>query len=214
MTLVKICGITRWADAAEAVEAGADLLGFACDEHSPRAIAPDDFCAIAQRLPPHIGRIGVFDRTTDERWRTYGHSLLGLFQQVQYYQDSVWTEIIRENWDMGRKIKAFHVGGEHDLRAIAHFSGTVQAYLVNMNMAHARGYGSCDTYGWELAREVHQYGKKLHLAGGLSPANVGRAVARVRPYAVDVTVGVESAPGIKDPAKMRAFVRAVRRGEE
>jgi len=214
MTLVKICGITTWADAAEAVEAGADMLGFVCDENSPRVLDPDAFCAIASRLPPHIGRIGVFDRTTDFRWRTYGRSLFGLFHQVQYYQDNLWTDIIRENWQMGRKIKAFHVGGESGLRPIAHFNGTVQAYLVNINMAHARGYADANAYGWELAREVHQYGKKLHLAGGLTPGNVGQAVARVRPYAVDVTVGVESEPGIKDAAKMRAFVQAVRRSEE
>lgn len=214
MTLVKICGITSWADASEAVDAGADTLGFVCDEHSPRALDPDTFCDIASRLPPHIGRVGVFDHVTDFRWRTYGRALLPLFHQIQYYQDNLWTDIIRENWDMGRKIKAFHVQGESDLRHVAHFNGTVQAYLVNMNMARARGYGSCDTYGWELAREVHQYGKKLHLAGGLTPGNVARAVARVRPYAVDVTVGVESEPGIKDTAKMRAFVRAVRESEE
>ena len=67
-----------------------------------------------------------------------------------------------------------------------------------------------DAYGWELARETHQYGKKLYLAGGLTPENVGAAIARVHPYAVDVTVGVESAPGVKDPDRMRAFVRAVR----
>ncbi len=214
MTLVKICGITTWADAANAVDAGADILGFVCDENSPRVLDPDDFCDIAQRLPAHIERVGVFDRTTDFRWRTYGRSLFGLFHQVQYYQDSLWTDIIRENWDMGRKIKAFHIGGESDLRRIAHFNGTVQAYLVNMNMAHARGYASCNSYGWELARALHQYGKKLHLAGGLTPDNIAKAVARVRPYAVDVTVGVESAPGVKDMAKMRAFVRAVRRTEE
>jgi len=214
MTLVKICGITSWADASEAVDAGADMLGFVCDENSPRTADPDAFCTIALRLPTHIGLVGVFDRTTDFRWRTYGRRLLSVFHQVQYYQDNLWTDIIRENWDMGRKIKAFHVCGESGLRQIAHFNGTVQAYLVNIHMAHARGYGSADAYGWELAREVHQYGKKLHLAGGLTPGNVGQAVARVRPYCVDVTVGVESEPGVKDPAKMRAFVQAVRRSEE
>ncbi len=209
MTLVKICGITRWRDAEAAVDAGADMLGFVCDENSPRVIAPDDFCDIAARLPPHIGRVGVFDRTTDYRWRTYGLSLLPLFHQVQYYQDSLWTDIVRENWDMGRKIKAFHLNSDRDLRRVANFSGLVQSLLLNVH-TEANGYQSADIYGWELARETHQYGKRLHLAGGLTPDNVAQAVARVRPYAVDVTVGVESEPGVKDPAKMRAFVRAVR----
>lgn len=209
MTLVKICGITNWHDAEAAVEAGADMLGFVCDENSPRVIAPDDFCDIATRLPGHIKRVGVFDRTTDFRWRTYGRSLLALFHQVQYYQDSLWTDIVRENWDMSRKIKAFHLNSDRDLRRIAGFSGIVQSFLLNVHTKQ-NGYQSADAYGWELARETHQYGKRLHLAGGLTPENVAQSVARVRPYAVDVTVGVESEPGIKDPAKMCAFVQAVR----
>lgn len=211
MTLVKVCGITNLADALAAADAGADVLGFVCDENSPRVVDPDDFAEIVTHLPPTVMRVGVFDRTTDYRWRTYGRSLLPLFGQIQYYQDSLWTDIVRENWDMGRKIKAFHIMGERDLRRVAHFNGTVQTFLLNV---HARGpYANADpdAYGWELARETHQFGKRLVLADGLTPNNVAAAIARVRPYAVDVTVGVESAPGVKDAAKMRAFVQAVRR---
>ncbi len=120
------------------------------------------------------------------------------------------TDIIRQNWDMGRKIKAFHLNSDKDLRKIAQFNGTVQSFLLNMHAQAPANYPDADAYGWELARETHQFGKKLFLASGLTPENVGAAAARVMPYAVDVTVGVESSPGIKDPAKMRAFVRAVR----
>jgi len=190
------------------------MLGFHCDENSPRVIDPMEFCDIAARLPERIVRVGVFDRTTDTRWRMEGRRVLHLFHQVQYYQDSVWTDIIRENWEMGRKIKAFHVGGDRDLRRVAGFNGTVQSFLLNVNApapaTWAMGDRQADAYGWELARETHQYGKKLYLAGGLTPENVGAAVARVRPYAVDVTVGVEAAPGVKDADKMRAFIRAAR----
>jgi phosphoribosylanthranilate isomerase len=214
VTLTKICGITSVQDAQAAVEAGADMLGFHCDENSPRVIDPMEFCDIAARLPEHIVRVGVFDRTTALAWRMEGRRVLTLFHQIQYYQDSVWTDIIRENWDMGRKIKAFHVGGDRDLRRVAGFNGAAQSYLLNVNApapaSWAGGDRQADAYGWELARETHQYGKRVILAGGLTPENVGAAVARVRPYAVDVTVGVESAPGVKDPDKMRAFVRAVR----
>jgi phosphoribosylanthranilate isomerase len=210
VALIKICGITSWRDAQAAVEAGADMLGFHCDENSLRVIDPLDFCDIAARLPAHVVRVAVFDRTTDVRWRLEGRRLFHRFHRVQYYQDSVWSDILRENWDMGRKIKAFHLGSDRDLRRVAHFNGTVQSYLLNVNAQAPAGYPDTDAYGWELARETHQYGKKLYLAGGLTPENVGAAVARVRPYAVDVTVGVESAPGVKDPDKMRAFVRAVR----
>ncbi len=213
MTYVKICGITNWRDAAAAVDAGADALGFHCDENSLRVVDPLDFAEIAARLPASIVKVGVFDRTTDFRWRIEGRSLIRSFDQIQYYQDSVWTDIVRENWPMERKIKAFHVGSDRDLRAVASFSGTVQAYLLNVHTNAPEGYADAERYGWELVRETKQYGKKVYLAGGLTPENVGAAIARTLPYAVDVTVGVESEPGVKDPVKMRAFVQAVRAAE-
>ncbi len=210
---MKICGITNLRDAEAATEAGADLLGFHCDENSPRVVDPLDFADIAARLPASIGTVGVFDRTTDYRWRIEGRRLLRQFGQIQFYQDSVWTDIIRENWAMDRKIKAFHVGSDRDLRAVANFNGTVQSYLINVHANAPSGYTDAEVYGWELVRETRQYGKKIYLAGGLTPENVGAAIARALPYAVDVTVGVESAPGVKDFAKMKAFVQAVRAAE-
>ena len=213
VTLIKICGITTARDADAAVEAGADLLGFHCDENSPRVIDPLDFCTIAARLPPHIGTVGVFDRTTDFRWRLEGRLLLRRFGQIQFYQNSVWTDVIRENWAMEKKIKAFHLNSDRDLRAIANFNGTVQSYLLNVHTNAPGSYSDAEAYGWELVRETRQYGKKIFLAGGLTPETVSAAIARALPYAVDVTVGVESAPGVKDPAKMKAFVQAVRAAE-
>ena len=204
MTLVKICGITNWDDAEAAVDAGADMLGFVCDENSPRLIGPDDFCTIAARLPAHIQRVGVFGSTTSFEWRAAGRSVFPLFHHIQYTQDSLWTDIVRENWDMGRKIKAFSLASDKDLRRIAGYNGLVQSFLINVHAPEG------DRYGWELACETHQYGKRLYLAGGLTPDNVVQAVARVRPYAVDVTVGVESAPGVKDVGKMQAFVQAAK----
>jgi phosphoribosylanthranilate isomerase len=210
MVLVKICGITNWRDAKAAVDAGADMLGFHCDENSPRVIDPLEFCDIAARLPERIVRVGVFDQTTDFRWRTEGRELIRQFHQIQYYKNSVWTDIIRENWAMGRKIKAFHLSSDRDLRQIANFNGTVQSYLVNVHTDAPNSYPDAEAYGWELVRETRQYGKKIYLAGGLTSENVARAIARTQPYAVDVTVGVESEPGLKDEGKMRAFVEAVR----
>ena len=210
VTLIKICGVTSVRDADAAVAAGADILGFHCDENSLRVLDPLEFALIAERLPAHIVTVGVFDRTTDYRWRIEGRSLIRRFSQVQYYQDSVWTDIIRENWPMERKIKAFHLGSDKDLRAIANFNGTVQSYLLNVHAPAPDGYTDAEAYGWELVREVRQYGKKIYLAGGLTPDTVGPAIARALPYAVDVTAGVESEPGVKDFAKMKDFVAAVR----
>ena len=205
LTRIKICGITSWEDAKAAVDAGADILGFVGDENSPRFIAPDAFCGIATRLPAHIRRVGVFGGPVGGDWRSVGGGVWGLFHQIQYAQDSLWTEVIGENWDMGRKIKAFPLASDKDLRRIAGYNGLVQSFLLHVHAPQG------DAYGWELARETHQYGKRLYLTGGLTPENVAQAAARVRPYAVDVTVGVEAAPGIKDMEKMRAFVRAVRK---
>jgi len=209
---VKICGVTSLRDAEAAVDAGADLLGFRGDAHGPRSIGPEEVAAIAARLPEHIVRVGVFDRAPDPRWQRAGPEAFGVFHQIQYYDDALWAETVRENWPMERKIKAFHIGSDRDLRAVANFSGTVQTYLLNINSPAPPGYPDGDAFGWELARETHQYGKKLILAGGLTPENVARAIARALPYAVDVTVGVEVEPGVKDAAKMGAFVRAVRQG--
>ncbi len=210
MTLIKICGITNWQDAEAAVEAGADALGFHCDENSLRVIDPLEFADIAARLPTGMTKVGVFDKTTDYRWRIEGRSLIKQFDQIQYYQGSVWTDIVRENWPMERKIKAFHLSSDRDLRAIANFNGTVQSYLLNVHASAPNGYTNAEAYGWELVRETRQYGKKIYLAGGLTPENVGAAMARALPYAVDVTVGVEAEPGRKDAVKMRDFVQAVR----
>ena len=105
---------------------------------------------------------------------------------------------------MRRKIKAFPLTSDRDLRRIAGYNGLAQSYLLNVHAPQG------DDYGWELAREVHQYGKRLYLSGGLTPENVAQAAARVRPYAVDVTVGVEATPGVLDLGKTRAFIQAVR----
>lgn len=109
---------------------------------------------------------------------------------------------------MHRKIKAFSLTSDRDLRRIAGYNGLTQSFLLNVHAPEG------DEYGWELAREVHQYGKRLYLSGGLTPANVAQAAARVRPYAVDVTVGVEVSPGVMDPDKMRAFVQAAHGNRE
>ena len=210
MPLIKICGVTNWTDAKAAVDAGADMLGFVCDENSERLILPDDFWEIATRLPARIVRVGVFAGNTHPLWRRAGSEMFERFDQIQYYEDAVWPEIIRENWDMRRKVKAFHLTRDQDLRTIAAFNGLVQNYLLNVNAPAPPKHPHPESYGWALAREVHQFGKRVYLAGGLTSETVRAAVANVRPYAVDVTVGVESSPGVKDSAKMAAFVRAAR----
>ena len=213
MPLVKICGVTTWTDAKAAVDAGADLLGFVCDENSERLISPGDFREIAARLPARIACVGVFGGLTHPEWRRAGAEIYSKFHQIQYYDDAIWSEVIRENWDMRRKIKAFHLTRDQDLRTIAASNGLAQNFLLNVHAQAPAGYADPELYGWELAREVRQFGKNIYLTGGLTPENVRAAIGRVQPYAVDVAVGVESSPGVKDPAKMAAFVRAARGGK-
>jgi phosphoribosylanthranilate isomerase len=213
VTLVKICGITNEEDALAAVEAGADMLGFQCSGGGLRSVSVDDYLRIASRLPATVRQVGVFAApasATGGDWRDAPRDLFERFHLIQYGDDAVWPQIIRENWDMRRKIKAFHLTSDRDLRAVASFNGLAQNVLLNVHACAPIGYRDNEAYGWELAREVRQYGKKIYLAGGLDPDTVPGAIARVHPYCVDVSVGVESEPGIKDSGLMRAFVRAVR----
>lgn len=212
MTLVKICGITNWEDAQAAVEAGADALDFLCSG-GLRAISVNAYLQIAMRLPPGVQQVGVFAgpaSATGDDWLNAPKNLFERFHLIQYYDDAVWPQVIRENWDMRRKIKAFHLTSDRDLRAIASFNGLTQNVLLNVRACAPIGYRDSEAYGWELAREVRQYGKRIYLAGGLDPDTVSGAIARAHPYCVDVTVGVEREPGVKDHGLMRAFVRAVR----
>ena len=213
MTFVKIDGITSWQDARAAVDAGADALGFFCGGGGARSISVEDYWSISTRLPPVIQQVGVFAgvaASTADDWKSAPREVLNRFHLVEYYDDAVWPLIIRENWDMRRKIKGFQVTSDRDLRTIAAFNGLVQNILLNINACAPIGYRDSEAYGWELAREVRQFGKRIYLAGGLSPENVARAMARAHPYAVDVMVAVETEPGVKDEALMRAFVKAVR----
>ena len=210
MTLVKIDGITSWRDAEAAVDAGADHLGFFCGGGGARSISVETYRGIAARLPPHVQQVGVFAGSAADDWKDTPSDVIDRFHLIEYYDDAVWPQIIRENWDMRRKIKGFHVTSDRDLRTIAAFNGLVQNIMLNIRACAPIGYRDSEAYGWELAREVRQFGKRIYLAGGLSPENVARAISRVHPYAVNVMVAVESEPGVKDEGRMREFVRAVR----
>ena len=213
LTFIKICGITTWEDAKAAVDAGADALGFYCGGGGVRAISLADYWTIASRLSSGVQQVAVFGGTAStvpDDWRDAPKHVMERFDHIQYYDDAIWPQVIRENWDMRRKIKAFHIVSDRDLRAVAAHNGLVQNILLNVNACAPISYRDSEAYGWELVREARQFGKKIYLAGGLTPQTVARAIARVQPYFVDVNVGVESEPGVKDPAAMRAFVNAVR----
>jgi len=211
MPIIKICGITNLKDAIAAAEHGADAVGFVCDPSSARYVTPEAFRKIHAALPKRVKRVGVFHRSESPEWSRHNRELLASFDRIQYGDDAVWSRIVGENWDMRRKIRAFSMERTADLLPIAAYNGLTQAYLVNVHLA-GKSRRENEESGWSLARQVHQFGKRLYLSGGLDAENVARAVSHVLPYAVDVNVGVEAYPGYKDQIKIRDFVQAVRSG--
>jgi len=200
-TRVKICGITSIEDALMAVDAGADALGFVFYPNSPRAIGIERTAEIIAALPPFVTCVGLFvnaERATIEA--TAQRCALDL---IQLHGDEAPEDCIFP----GRKvIKALRVRDPASLRA-------ADAYRVNGLLLDAwsdRVYGgSGEVFDWSLLRDFAA-DHPVILAGGLTPENVEAAITEVRPYAVDVSSGVEAAPGKKDPQKVAEFIRRAR----
>jgi len=200
MIRVKICGITRIEDAFEAVRAGADALGFVFYKKSPRYISPSKARRIVDALPPFISITGVF---VDERQGAISDiaGFCGL-DTVQLHGDEDQHECNRLK-RLGLKIiKGFRVGENFNFEAVHAYD--VDAHLFDAFDKDNYG-GSGKVFRWELLK-----GRKsripLILSGGLTPDNVREAVQVVNPYAVDVSSGVEKAPGIKSPELIQRFI--------
>jgi len=207
MVRVKICGITNLEDALLAAEMGADALGFIFYPPSPRSIEPDSARGIIDQLPPFVTTVGVF---VDENATTVKElaAAVGLDWLQLHGQES--PEYCRS---LGlRVIKAFRIQDEASLAPLAAYRDAAQAFLLDACRPGRMG-GTGETFDWRLAREALKYGPII-LAGGLTPENVGQAIKMAAPQAVDVASGVETAPGKKDPIKLRAFFAAVRGAEE
>jgi phosphoribosylanthranilate isomerase len=204
---VKICGITRIEDAEAAAGAGANALGFVFWPRSPRAVDVATARRIIETLPPFVVRVGVFvDATREELARTSDEAGLDV---VQLHGDEP-PEALR---DLPRRaLKALRVTSGFVPELVDRYIGRVGGILLDSGATGVPG-GSGRSFDWSVACAVRQRVKRLVLAGGLTPDNVRAALAQVRPDAVDVSSGVESEPGRKDPKKVRDFVAAVRRYE-
>jgi phosphoribosylanthranilate isomerase len=201
-TRIKICGLTRLEDAQRAADLGAAALGFNFYPLSPRYIEPAAARAIIGRLPPFVVAAGVFANETDaglviSQAREAGATTVQMhgprFPALDELR-AVFTLVVAVAVREGFK--------PEELRKIR-----PSAYLLDAFDPDRLG-GTGRTFDWKAAREAKQYGPII-LAGGLTPENVAQAVREVRPFAVDVASGVESAPGIKDAAKLQAFFTAV-----
>ena len=204
---VKICGITRLEDALSAVRAGADAVGFVFHRTSPRNVSPEKAGEIARELPPFVDRVGVF--VDAPRSWVYEVSELARLSVLQFHGREL-PEYCAD-WPLP-VVKAFRTGPVFSPADLGAFRGVAAVLLDGYHPAAPGGTGArCD---WEMARRVAREHRVI-LAGGLTPENVAEAIRAVRPYAVDVSSGVEVEPGIKDPDRIAAFVRAVQLvGEE
>jgi len=203
-TRVKICGITNWSDAKQAFEAGAEFLGFNFYRESPRYISPSRAKTIVRRLPKNVSAVGVFVNESESS-ALENASGVGL-KYVQLHGDES-PQTVAHLSRRVRVIVALRVREPFRATQLARFKGAT-AFLLDGFDRRVRG-GSGKTFDWSVARRVNR-GRKIFLAGGLTPENAAEASRSVRPYALDVCSGVEAKPGKKDAARVAAFLRAVR----
>jgi phosphoribosylanthranilate isomerase len=196
MLKVKICGITDPDDALAAVGYGADALGFVFYQKSPRYVTPESVAKIIKELPPFVMTVGVFVNETETKINEIMH-ITGL-NMVQLHGDE--SQEMCEIWP--RVIKAFRMREFTDLERLKDYN--ISAYLLDAYDPNIPG-GTGQAFNWDIALEANKFGKVI-LAGGLNPENIAKAVTRVRPYAVDVSSGVEKEKGKKDLDKMKLFI--------
>jgi phosphoribosylanthranilate isomerase len=201
-TRVKICGITSVADGLMAAEAGADLIGLMFYESSPRYLTLPTAVQIARAMPPFLLRVGVFVNPDEELvLRAIAECNLNL---LQFHGDET-SEFCTQFGLMS--MKAIRVRDEESINTLENFQ--TDAFLLDAHSKNGLG-GTGEKFDWHLASAAQKFGKPIFLAGGLTPENVAEAVRTVRPFGVDVSSGVESAPGKKDAAKVRAFIAAAK----
>lgn len=203
MTLVKICGITNMDDAAAAVAAGADLLGFNFYKPSPRYITPQHAREIVKRLPNEVLKVGVFVNEELADVRTIMREAgLGAIQLHGDESPEYCSKF--PGWLV---IKTFAVTDTFDVHAAEAYD--VDGIMLDTKHNHLRG-GTGRVFDWSIARQAALTIPNLFLAGGLSPENVENAIKTVRPYAVDACSALEDTPGKKNHERMRVFVNMVR----
>lgn len=196
VTRVKICGLTNAHDAEVAIDAGADALGFVFERTSPRYVGEGELPWLSV-LPPIPLKVAVFGRVDRPVPK-------GLFDVVQGVEWEVFPE------PAPKRIHAIRLRPGQKPQDVV--DTLVNANLVVLDAFSNSGWGGTgERVDWDLAAEVVRLSRTpIMLAGGLTPENVAEAVARVKPFGVDVSSGVEERPGVKDEKRVRAFIQAAK----
>ncbi len=193
---VKVCGITNAADAIEAVQCGADALGFILAEESPRCVSPVVAREIIEKLPPFVTPVGVVVNFSRDKIRDI-IAQTGI-RCLQFHGDEQPADL------MGYPVpfyKVFRVGNGFNPEDVKKYPGI--AYHLDTYADNLRG-GTGAVFDWSVTQQVSRYGRVI-LSGGIGPENIAEAIQHIRPYAFDVNSAVESFPGKKDPKKLRAL---------
>ena len=204
-TRIKICGLTREQDVDAAVAAGADAIGFVFYPPSPRYITPQRAAELARRIPPFVDVVGLFVNEAPELVRAACEALPINVLQFHGDEDAAYCRQFARPY-----LRAARVRPGLDLVEFASSFPDARGLLLD---AFVEGYGGGGhVFDWTLIpSNLPSY---LVLSGGLTADNIGDAIRRVRPVAVDVSSGVEAGKGIKDHSKIAAFVAAVRKADE
>ncbi len=204
-TRIKICGLTREADVDAAVAVGADAIGFVFYPSSPRYVTPQRAAELARRIPPFVDAVGLFVNAPEESVAAACAAVPLNLLQFHGDEDAAYCRRFSRPW-----LRAARVKPGLDLVEFARSFSDARGLLLD---AFVDGYGGGGhVFDWTLIPpDLPGF---LVLSGGLNAANVGDAIRRVRPLAVDVSSGVEAGKGIKDHDKIAAFVAAVRKADE
>ena len=194
---VKICGMTNAEDALLACELGADAIGLIFYENSPRCVAIEQAAAIVAQLPENVAKIGVFVKTPPDEIRNCIERV-GL-TAVQFHGDYALDAIAQ--FSQETVIAVVRVGADFQAQSLAQFREVAAAVLLDTQKRGLYG-GTGETFDWHAAIAAKKYAKII-LAGGLNPDNIAEAAAFVKPYALDISSGVEASPGKKDHQKLR-----------
>lgn len=200
MVKVKICGITNLEDALAAQEAGADILGFIFAD-SPRRTETQTAREIIKRVSKDIKISALF---VNEKRKAVDRvvSELGRVDFIQFHGEE--TPAYCKKFTTKKIIKAIRIKDERSLEKITEYKGIDFILLDTFKEAQHGGTGQ--TFNWEIALKAKTYHTPLFLSGGLSPENVKEAILKVKPFAVDVSSGVEKTPGKKDPELVKRFI--------